>query len=52
MTSEQYAECEGYDSVGPYHLWTCDGPFNVTCDRCGAEGRITVTEPPYGDDDR
>jgi hypothetical protein len=36
------AECPHED--GPYHFWTCDGPFTVTCDNCGADGRITVTE--------
>lgn len=23
-----------------YHWWTCDGPYHVTCDVCGAEGYI------------
>ena len=36
------AECPHED--GPYHMWTCDGPFTVSCDNCGADGRITVTE--------
>lgn len=35
-------ECPHDD--GPFHFWTCDGPFTVQCDNCGAEGRITVTE--------
>lgn len=31
---------------GPYHMWTCDGPFTVHCDNCGADGRITMTSGP------
>lgn len=41
-TVDPHAECPRED--GPFHFWTCDGPFTVTCDNCGADGRITVTE--------
>lgn len=39
---DPHADCPHAD--GPFHFWTCDGPFTVQCESCGADGRITVTE--------
>ncbi|WP_432112796.1 hypothetical protein [Streptomyces sp. S1] len=41
-------ECPGDD--GPYHMWSCDGPFTVSCDGCGADGVITQTTLPEAED--
>lgn len=34
------------DEEGPFHMWQCDGPFDVVCDNCGAEGSIVQISAP------
>lgn len=41
--AEVHIDPECPHDEGPHHFWTCDGPFTVTCDNCGADGRITMT---------
>lgn len=43
-------ECEILDAYcNPMeHHWFQDGPWDVVCDECGAEGRIQVRIPTLG----
>lgn len=39
-----------HDNATSFHFWTVEGPFAVSCDNCGAEGRIVMISGPEEDE--
>lgn len=50
IIQHQVDDTECPHDEGPFHFWTCDGPFTVSCDNCGADGVIVQTGEPEEDE--